>query len=98
MSLIPEISVAIAMKDTIPTGSSFLFNHMKKFNDEAHYASLSNKWGITAFMDRKTPGGDDVLMYSTGGNHYSWKTLITLHLIEIENHAEVGKIIQQILS
>ncbi len=71
--LVPEFSIAIAIKDTNPPpGPSFLFYHMKKFNDEAHYGSLSNKWGITAFMDRKTPGGDDVMMmrYLSGGSTY----------------------------
>jgi hypothetical protein len=46
--------------------------------------------GITAFMDRKTPGGDDVMRYLSGGSTYPWKTMITLNLTEIENHAEVG--------
>jgi hypothetical protein len=63
---------------------------MKKINDEAHYGSLSDKWGITAFMDRKTPGGDDVMRYLSGGSSYPWKTMITLNFTEIENHAEVG--------
>jgi hypothetical protein len=41
-------------------------------------------------MDRKTPGGDNVMRYLSGGSIYSWKTMITLNLTEIENHAEVG--------
>ncbi len=43
-------------------------------------------------MDRKTPGGDDAMMmrYLSGGSTYPWKTMITLNLTEIENHAEVG--------
>jgi hypothetical protein len=41
-------------------------------------------------MDKKTPGGDDVMRYSSGGNNYPSKTMITLHLTEIKNHAEVG--------
>ena len=45
---------------------------------------------ITAFMDRKTPGGDDVMRYLSGGSTYPWKTMITLNLTEIENQAEVG--------
>ena len=90
VTAVPEISIAIGIKDTNPPGPSFLFNPMKKFNDEAHYGSLSDKWGITAFMDRKTPGGDDVMRYLSGGSTYPWKTMITLHLTEIENHAEVG--------
>ncbi len=61
VTAVPEISVAIAIKDTSPPGTSFLFNHFRKFNDDNHYASLSDKWGITAFMDRKTPVGDDVM-------------------------------------
>ncbi len=75
---------------TSPPGPSFLFNHLKKINDEAHYGSVSDKWGITALMDRKTPGGDDVMRYLSGGSTYPWKTMITLNLTEIENHAEVG--------
>jgi hypothetical protein len=90
VTAVPEISIAIGIKDTNPPGPSFLFNPMKKFNDEAHYGSLSDKWGITAFMDRKTPGGDDVMRYLSGGSTYPWKTMITLNLTEIENHAEVG--------
>ena len=90
VTAVPEVSIAIAIKDTSPPGPSFLFNPMKKFNDEAHYGSLSDKWGITAFMDRKTPGGDDVMRYLSGGSTYPWKTMITLNLTEIENHAEVG--------
>jgi hypothetical protein len=62
----------------------------KKINEEAHYSSLSDKWGITAFMDRKTPGGDGVMRYLSGGSNYPWKTMITLNITEIENHAEVG--------
>ena len=35
--------------------------------------------------------GDDVMKYSSGGNHYPWKTLITLlNLTDIENNAKVG--------
>ncbi len=57
----------------------------------AQLGSLSDKkWGITAFMDRKTPGGDNVMRYLSGGSTYPWKTMITLNLTEIENHAEVG--------
>ena len=63
---VTEICIAIGIKDTAPPGPSFLFNPMKKFNDEAHYGSLSDKWGITVFMDRKTPGGDDVMRYLSG--------------------------------
>ncbi len=65
---------------------------MKKFNEEAHYGSLSDNWGVTvtAFMDKKTPGGDDVMRYSSGGSNYPWKTRITLQFTEFENHAEVG--------
>jgi hypothetical protein len=65
---------------------------MKQFNEEAsHYGSLYDKWGVTAtaFMDRKTPGGDDVMSYSSGGSNYPWKTTISLNFTEIENHAEV---------
>ena len=69
VTTVPEISVAIATKDTTPPDPSFLFNHTKKSNGEAHYATLSGKWGITALMDRETPGGDDVMKYSSGGNH-----------------------------
>jgi hypothetical protein len=46
--------------------------------------------GELPFMDRKTPGGDDVMKYSSGGNHYNWKTMITLNLTVIDNHAELG--------
>jgi hypothetical protein len=88
--LVPEISIAIAIRDTSPPGPSFLFNHLRKFNEEAHYGSLSDKWGITAFMDRKSPGGDDMMRYLSGESNYPWKTMITLNLTEIENHAEVG--------
>ena len=42
---------------------------------------------ITAFIDSKTPGVDDVMKYSSGGNHYPWKPLIILTLTETENHA-----------
>jgi hypothetical protein len=92
LTAVPEISIATAFKDTNPPppGPSFLLNYMKKFNDEAHYGSLSDKWGITAFMDRKTPGGDDMMRYLSGGSTYPWKTMITLNLTEIENHDEVG--------
>jgi hypothetical protein len=50
---------------------------MKKFNEEAQYTSLSDNWGVTvtAFMDRKTPGGDDVMRYSSGGSNYPWKEI-----------------------
>jgi hypothetical protein len=42
-------------------------------------------------MDRKTPGGDDVMRYLSGGSkNYPWETMITLNLTEIENHAKVG--------
>ena len=41
-------------------------------------------------MDRKIPVGDDVMNYSSKGGHYPWKTMITLHLTEIGNHAKVG--------
>jgi hypothetical protein len=41
-------------------------------------------------MDRKTPGGDDVMRYLSGGSTYPGKTMITLNLNEIENHDEVG--------
>jgi hypothetical protein len=41
-------------------------------------------------MDRKTSGDDDVMRYLSGGSTYPWKTMITLNLTEIENHAEVG--------
>jgi hypothetical protein len=41
-------------------------------------------------MDRKTPGGDDLMRYLSGGSTYPWKTMIILNLTEIENHAEVG--------
>ncbi len=41
-------------------------------------------------MDRKTPGGDDVMRYLSGGSTYPRKTIITLNLTEIKNHAEVG--------
>jgi hypothetical protein len=41
-------------------------------------------------MDRKTPGGDDVMRYLSGRSTYPWKTMITLNLTEIENHPEVG--------
>jgi hypothetical protein len=41
-------------------------------------------------MDRKTPGGDDVMRYLSGGSTRPWKTMSTLNLTEIENHAEVG--------
>ncbi len=30
VTAVPEISIAIAIKDTNPPGPSFLFNHMKK--------------------------------------------------------------------
>jgi hypothetical protein len=90
VTVVPEISNAIAIKDTSPPGPSFLFNHMKKINEEAHYGSISDKWGITAFVDRKTPGGDGVMRYLSGGSNYHWKTMITLNLTEIENHTEVG--------
>ncbi len=30
------------------------------------------------------------MRYLSGGSIYSWKTMITLNLTEIENHAEVG--------
>ena len=90
VTAVPEISVAIVIKDTSLPGPSFLFNHMKKINEEAHYDSLSEKWGNTAFVGRKTPGGDDVMRYLSGGSNYAWKTMIILNLTEIENHAEVG--------
>jgi hypothetical protein len=56
VTAVPEIMVAIAIKDTTPPGPSFLFNHMKKFNDEAHYATLSDKWGITIHGQENTWG------------------------------------------
>ncbi len=90
VTAVPEISIAIAIKDTSPPGPSFLFNHFRKFNDDNHYASLSDKQGITAFMDGTMPVGDDVMKYSSQESHYPWNTMITLHLTEIENHAEVG--------
>ncbi len=40
-----------------------------------------------------TPGGDDMMRYLSGGGTYPWKTMITLNLTEIKNHAEVGTII-----
>jgi hypothetical protein len=46
--------------------------------------------GNHCIQDRKTPGGDDVMRYLSGGSTYPWKTMITLHLTEFENHAEVG--------
>ena len=88
VTAVPEISVAIAIKDTSPPGPSFLFNHFRKFNDDNHYASCSDKWGITAFVDRKMPVGNDVMKYSSQGSHYPWKTMITLHLTEIKNYAD----------
>jgi hypothetical protein len=40
----------------------------------AQLGSLSDKWGISAFMDRKTPGGDDVMRYlSKGSTYYSFQ-------------------------
>jgi hypothetical protein len=59
---------------------------MKKFNEEAHCGPFPDNWGVavTAFMDRKTPGGDDVMRYSSGGSNYPWKTMITLNFTEIE--------------
>jgi hypothetical protein len=41
-------------------------------------------------MDRKTPGGDDVMRYLSGGSTHPLNTMITLNLTEIENHGEVG--------
>jgi hypothetical protein len=68
------------------------FSSHEKINEEAHYGSLSDNWGVTvtAFMDRKTTGGDDMMRYLSGGSNYPWKTTITLNFTEIENHAEVG--------
>jgi hypothetical protein len=45
---------------------------------------------IIAFMDRKTPRGDDAMRYLSGGSTYPWKTRVTLNLTDIENHAKVG--------
>ena len=60
---------------------------MKKFIMKAHYGSLADNWGVivTAFMDRKTPGGDDVMRYSSGGSNYPWKTTFTLNFTEFDN-------------
>jgi hypothetical protein len=81
VTAVPEVSITVAFKDTNPPGPSFLFNHMNIFNDIDHYVSLSDKWDIMAFMDRKTPGpgGADVMKYSSAGNSYNWKIMATLH-------------------
>ena len=87
VTAVPEISTAIGIKDTNPPGPSFLFNPMKKFSDEARYGSLSDKWGITAFMDRKTPGGDDVMRYLFGGSTYPCdEVLIWGKHLPLEDH------------
>jgi hypothetical protein len=44
-------------------------------------------------MDRKTPGGDDLMRYLSGGSTYPWKTMIALNLTEIEYHAEAGTVL-----
>jgi hypothetical protein len=41
-------------------------------------------------MDRKTPGGEDIMKFSSAGNFYNWKTMVTLHPTNIQNYAEVG--------
>ena len=86
----PKSPLQSQLKTLPPPGLSFLFNHIEKINDANHYTSLSDKWGITAFMDRKSPGGDDVMKYSFQGIYYPWKTMITLDLTDIENHAKAG--------
>jgi hypothetical protein len=42
-----------------------------------------------AFMDKKTPGGEDIMKYSSAGNFYNWKTMVTLHPTNIQNYVEV---------
>jgi hypothetical protein len=80
VTAVHEISIAVTFKDTNPPGSSFLY----------HYVSLSNKWDIMAFMDRKTPGGENIMKYSSAGNFYNWKTMVTLHPTNIYNYVDVG--------
>jgi hypothetical protein len=60
------------LKTPPPPGPSYLFNHMKMFNDQNHYVSLSNKWDIVAFMDRNTQDGENIMKYSSTGNFYNW--------------------------
>ncbi len=71
ITAVPEVSIAVKFKDTDPPGPSFLFNHMNMFNDPNHQVSLSDKWDIIAFMDRKTPGVEDIMKYSSAGNFYN---------------------------
>jgi hypothetical protein len=71
VTAVPKVSIVAAFKDTNPPDLSFLFDLMKMFNDLAHYVSLSNKWDIMAFMDRKTPGGEDIMKYLSAGNFYN---------------------------
>jgi hypothetical protein len=75
ITTVPKVSIAVAIKDTSPPGPLFLFNHMEKF----HYASLSDKRDIAAFMDRKTPGSVDIMKYSSVGNLHNWKIMVPLH-------------------
>ncbi len=53
VTAVPEISIAIAIKDTNPPGPSFLFNHMKKFNDEPIMVlSLTNGESLHSWTER----------------------------------------------
>ncbi len=53
VTAVPEISIAIGIKDTNPPGPSFLFNPMKKFNDEAHMVfSLTNGESLHSWTGR----------------------------------------------
>ena len=53
VTVVPEISIAIAIKDTNPPGPSFLFNHMKKINDKPIMVlSLTNGESLHSWTGR----------------------------------------------